>query len=153
MTAHNVIHGILAVAVLLTSATLPADEPPMSWSPEDAELIARVIWSEARGECYEGQLAVAQTIIDRVADGRWGDTVSSVVHWPNQFASPGRLTDELLEVAVAALEGERYLPDYEILFFRMTSSTGDWYSPYIEKIGCHALYGYERPVKPEVWEE
>ncbi|MEY2909484.1 MAG: hypothetical protein RLZZ602_2007, partial [Pseudomonadota bacterium] len=44
--------------------------------------LAVAIYFEARGESIDGQMLVAETIINRVADERWPDTVCEVVKQP-----------------------------------------------------------------------
>lgn len=112
-------------------------------SDTEAELLARILYAECNTESREGRLMVAQCVIDRIESGHWGTTVSNVVYAPGQFASPGRLTDELLDVAEDALAGEHFNEDYTILYFRRTSGTQAWHAPYLGHIGVHAYYGYE----------
>lgn len=52
----------------------------------ERELIERVVAAESRGEPFEGQIAVAQTIKDR--SDLWGMTPVEVVSKPNQYAKP-----------------------------------------------------------------
>lgn len=49
--------------------------------------LASVIYAEARGEPVDGQIAVAQVVINRVFDPRWPDDVCQVAHQPAQFAT------------------------------------------------------------------
>ncbi len=53
-------------------------------SEEEAYMIACVITAEAGYECYEGQLAVANIILNRYASGRYG-SVKEVLYAPGQF--------------------------------------------------------------------
>lgn len=53
-------------------------------SEEEAYMIACVITAEAGYECYEGQLAVANIILNRYASGRYG-SVKDVLYAPGQF--------------------------------------------------------------------
>lgn len=39
---------------------------------------ARTLWQEARGEPLSGQQAVAHVLVNRVHDGRWGNTLAEV---------------------------------------------------------------------------
>lgn len=55
-------------------------------SEEDINLMASILTLECGGESYEGQLAVANVIINRMLSGRWGSTVSDVVYAPYQFS-------------------------------------------------------------------
>ncbi|WP_419827008.1 cell wall hydrolase [Sphingomonas sp.] len=54
-------------------------------TPEDRCLAASVYY-ESKGEPLAGQLAVAQTIINRAKSGRFADSVCGVVKQPGQFS-------------------------------------------------------------------
>ena len=52
-----------------------------------ADILARTIYGEARGEAIEGKAAVANVILNRVSKGGWwGDTIESVCRHPWQFS-------------------------------------------------------------------
>ena len=58
--------------------------------------IALNVWNEARGESYEGQLAVAEVTHRRIEDDRWPSNACDVVYQPWQFewtAKYGSLSD------------------------------------------------------------
>ncbi len=55
-------------------------------SEEDINLLATIVTLESGGESYDGQLAVANVIINRLNSGHWGNTVADVVYAPNQFS-------------------------------------------------------------------
>ena len=52
---------------------------------DDAYLLACLVSMEAGYEPYEGQLAVANVVLNRVKSGSWGSSISSVIYAPNQF--------------------------------------------------------------------
>lgn len=52
----------------------------------DMQITARTLAQEARGEPIDGQQAVAFVIKNRLADGRWGKSLSSVCLWHLQFS-------------------------------------------------------------------
>lgn len=54
---------------------------------DDAELLARVVSAEAKGEPYEGQVAVAAVILNRVSDPRFPNTLAGVVYQTHAFES------------------------------------------------------------------
>lgn len=56
-----------------------------SLSEEDITLIAAIVANEAGSEPYEGQVAVANVVLNRLLSGYWGNTISGVVYAPNQF--------------------------------------------------------------------
>lgn len=114
------------------------------YDQQDAELLARLLYAECRGEPRGGWWLVAQCVMDRLEDGRWGKTVKEVITAKGQFAKPGLVTNELLEVARATLCGEKVFPHYRILYFRRTSSKSDWHASYLRHVGNHAAYGYKR---------
>jgi spore germination cell wall hydrolase CwlJ-like protein len=48
--------------------------------------IAVAVYFEARGESMLGQRAVAEVILNRVADPRWPETACEVIKQKNQFS-------------------------------------------------------------------
>lgn len=48
--------------------------------------LAEVLVYEARGEPDIGKAAVAQVILNRTKDPRWGDSIKEVIHQPHQFS-------------------------------------------------------------------
>lgn len=57
-----------------------------SYSEADIELLAKVISAEARGESYEGQVAVGAVILNRVAHPSFPDSLSGVVYQKGAFS-------------------------------------------------------------------
>ena len=45
----------------------------------DLNLLSHLVYGEARGEIYKGQVAVAATVLNRVADSRFPSTVAGVI--------------------------------------------------------------------------
>jgi len=56
------------------------------YSNEDVTLLAKVISAEARGESYEGQVAVGAVVLNRVAHPSFPDTISGVVYQNGAFS-------------------------------------------------------------------
>jgi len=54
---------------------------------EDLWAIYQTVWGEARSETFQGQLAVAFVILNRVEDPRWPDTAYRVTHDKWQFSA------------------------------------------------------------------
>ncbi|ACL69926.1 cell wall hydrolase [Halothermothrix orenii] len=87
--------GIALLLVLIAklgkaaeSNTEPVDNPSdINLSGEDIELLARVIYAEARGEPYEGQVAVGAVVLNRVESPDFPDTVKEVIFQDGQFSS------------------------------------------------------------------
>lgn len=57
-----------------------------TYSNADVELLGKVISAEARGESYEGQVAVGAVILNRVAHPSFPDSISGVVYQNGAFS-------------------------------------------------------------------
>lgn len=55
-------------------------------SAKDRECLLKNIFYEASGEPIEGKIAVAQITFNRLADGRWGNSICKVVYANKQFS-------------------------------------------------------------------
>ncbi|NHN31871.1 cell wall hydrolase [Paenibacillus sp. S3N08] len=51
------------------------------------EQLARIIYSEARGESFEGQVAVGSVVMNRVQSSEFPDSISEVIFQPGQFTA------------------------------------------------------------------
>lgn len=51
-----------------------------SGNTSDVQLLARAINGEARGEPYEGQVAVGAVILNRVKDSKFPNTIAGVIY-------------------------------------------------------------------------
>lgn len=95
---------------------------------DEINLLAACVMMEA-GNSYEGQLAVANVVINRVNSGLWGSSITSVIYAKGQFpgASNGKLNQFLangpsagaLQAVNDALNGVNNVGDY--LYFNMIS--------------------------------
>jgi len=54
-------------------------------APTARDALARVVYAEAGDQGDSGLAGVVYTILNRLLDGRWGDTVEAVVDAPHQF--------------------------------------------------------------------
>lgn len=71
------------------AVTLP-DIPDIGdpiYDSEDLHLLARIIHGEARGEPYEGQIAVGAVVLNRVKAAGFPNTVREVIFQENQFTA------------------------------------------------------------------
>ena len=83
--------------------------------------ICRVVMNESGGEPYQTQVAVAETIINRVSSDKFPNTVIEVLYQPYQYShyQNGEITDSVREAVKQALEYHTY--DTDMVYFR------DWY--------------------------
>ena len=92
-------------------------------SLDDFELMGKTVFAEAKTEEFEGQVAVAEVILNRVESEDFPDTVEEVIKQDGAFSSWGNgsveaapLDDECLE-AVQDAVNERIFPD-SVVYFR-----------------------------------
>ncbi len=119
-------------------------------SREDLMILARAIYAEARGESFEGQVAIGAVILNRTRDPHFPDSISEVVfqrsHKGYQFSPVGDGTINLspdetaIKAATKALEGHD--PTNGALFFynpRIASDQWIRTLPVITTIGRHVF--------------
>ncbi len=68
------------------------------YTESDLQLLATIISAEARGEPYEGQVAVGAVIMNRIAHPSFPNTLSGVIYQPGAFSC---LNDGGINAAVA----------------------------------------------------
>ena len=112
----------------------------LTW--DEQQLLAKLIWLEARGESKEGQQAVAEVALNRLVSGEYGDTLSEVIYGEGQFRTTPFLDDAeawqaQYEAIDAALEGPSILPMDVMHFATYAENDRVW-----GKIGGHIFcYG------------
>lgn len=60
---------------------------PVSVLADDMELLARVVFAEARGEDFEGQVAVAAVVLNRLRTTGFPKTIRDIIYQPRAFTS------------------------------------------------------------------
>ena len=110
----------------------------LTW--EEQQLLAKLIWLEARGESAKGQQAVAEVVLNRLLSQDYPDTLREVIYEEEQFRSV-----ELLETATPwqaqyealdkALKGPYVLP-LNVYYF----DTQPIYKRVWGTIGRHTFY-------------
>ena len=118
-----------------------------SASYDDTYLLACLVHMEAGAEPYEGKLAVANVVLNRLKSG-YGSTISEVIYAKGQFtgANTGALAnrlakgpnDECMQAAVEALSGVNNIGDYRN-FISLGWANCESYSQYTI-IGNHCFY-------------
>lgn len=117
---------------------------PQGFSQNDIQLMANAVYGEARGEPYEGQVAVAAVILNRVASPSFPDTVSGVIFEPRAFTAvaDGQIwltpNETAKEAVLDAING--WDPSSNALYyFNPDTATSPWIwtRPQIKQIGKH----------------
>ena len=112
----------------------------LTW--EQQQLLAKIIWLEARGESREGQQAVAEVVLNRLVSGKFGDTLEAVIYGEGQFRTAPFLDEAeawqaQYEAIDNALEGPYILPMNVMYFATYPENDQVW-----GKIGGHIFcYG------------
>lgn len=118
---------------------------------QDIECLAKNIYHEARGEPFDGQIAVALVTANRLAAGVFGNTICKVVYAHKQFSwtldKKKKVTDEkawnsALKIAKAVLTKQVYEPKFTAIYFHATTVKPKWAKTktVITKIGNHIFY-------------
>jgi N-acetylmuramoyl-L-alanine amidase len=111
---------------------------------EDRKWMARAVYSEARGEPYKGQVAVAAVIINRMQSDKFPNTAKGVIMQKGAFTAvdDGQIWMEPDSQAYQAVEdaAKGWDPSNNALFyFNPDTATSKWIwsRPQILKIGKH----------------
>lgn len=115
-------------------------------SSNDLQILARAVNGEARGEPYEGQVAVAAVILNRVNHSSFPNTVSGVIYQPGAFTavSDGQINVPIAENSTVYKACQDALNGWDpsggaIYYFNPDTATNKWIwsRPLIVKIGKH----------------
>ncbi|MGZ8997585.1 MAG: cell wall hydrolase [Allosphingosinicella sp.] len=118
------------------------------------DCLAAAVYFEARGEPIEGQLAVAEVVLNRAASGRYPETVCGVVTQPWQFSfvnATGRIPAadrssdawrRAVAVARIAERGASRLLPRDVLWYHAEYVAPSWGRRLARntKIGLHIFY-------------
>lgn len=89
----------------------------------DIKRMAAIIWCEARGESYEGQLAVGTVVMNRVESPRFPNTIEGVISQKGQF-SPYRSGKYALALSMENMQQSCIDAATEVIVNGVR--TGDW---------------------------
>ena len=110
----------------------------------DLDLLARLISAEARGEPYEGQVAVGAVVLNRVEHPSFPNSISGVIYQPGAFSclDDGQFNEPVAESAYRAARDAMngWDPSYgAIYYFNPATATSKWIwsRPLIVNIGKH----------------
>lgn len=117
-----------------------------SGTTSDVQLLARAINGEARGEPYEGQVAVGAVILNRVKAPNFPNTISGVIYQPGAFTavSDGQINVALEDESTVVKAARDALNGWDptggaIYYFNPDTATNKWIwsRPHIKTIGKH----------------
>lgn len=112
----------------------------------DVQLLARAINGEARGEPYEGQVAVGAVILNRVKDSRFPNTIAGVIYQAGAFTAvaDGQINVPIDEDSTVVKAAQDALNGWDptggaVYYFNPDTATNKWIwsRPQIKTIGNH----------------
>ncbi|QQP14016.1 spore cortex-lytic enzyme [Lysinibacillus agricola] len=117
---------------------------PPKYTDKDLQLIANAVYGEARGEPYEGQVAVAAVILNRLESSEFPNTISGIIFQPLAFTAvaDGQIwlepNQRAKEAVLDAMNG--WDPSENALYYfnpKTATSKWIWSRPQIKRIGEH----------------
>ncbi len=129
------------------------EELGISVQDSEIEMLERIVQAEAGGSGYDGMLAVANVVLNRVKYERFPNTVTEVIFANRQFTpvSDGRyytvtVSETAKQVVEDALNGARILGEDVFYFCTPTAPGKGWFETDLRKItyiAPHNFYGYK----------
>lgn len=98
--------------VLMPGQKLWIPKTTISPTQNDAQLLARLVHGEARGEPYAGQVAVAAVALNRVSSNHFPNTLRQVIFQPGAFT--------------AVSDGQFYLPPSTVAWKAALDALAGW---------------------------
>lgn len=139
-------NGLVADGIVgeKTLAALGIKSDYGSYSQNEYMLLARLISAEARGESYEGQVAVGAVVLNRVEHPSFPDTISGVIYQKGAFSClyDGQFDKPVSASAYSAARDALNGLDPSggaIYYFNPSTATNKWIwsRPAITTIGNH----------------
>lgn len=115
-------------------------------STSDVQLMARAINGEARGESYEGQVAVGAVILNRVKSSQFPNTIAGVIYQSGAFTavSDGQINQPIAENSTVYKAARDAMNGWDptggcIYYFNPATATNKWIwsRPLVKTIGKH----------------
>lgn len=112
----------------------------------DIQLMSRAINGEARGEPYEGQVAVGAVILNRVKNSSFPNSISGVIYQSGAFTavSDGQINAPISENSTVYKAAQDAMNGWDptggcIYYFNPNTATNKWIwsRPLVKTIGKH----------------
>ncbi|MPQ26005.1 cell wall hydrolase [Bacillus paralicheniformis] len=122
------------------------EEETTDLTHKEKDLLSRLVHAEAKGESFEGKVAVANVVLNRVEDGRFPDSVKSVIYQRNAFepvlnGSIEKKADrESVEAVEEAVDQNKKETD-ALFFYNPDIASDDWIKTrkVVKRIGNHVF--------------
>lgn len=151
MREKNKITGAIFLLTILVMVLLNFDRnhttvEATNTSESDVQLIARAINGEARGEPYEGQVAVGAVILNRVKSSQFPNTIAGVIYQSGAFTavSDGQINVPISEGSTVYKAARDAMNGWDptggcIYYFNPDTATNKWIwsREHVKTIGKH----------------
>ena len=128
-----IITTFLAVFGILELVQREPVKASSSGNTSDVQLLARAINGEARGEPYEGQVAVGAVILNRVSSPNFPNTIAGVIYEKGAFTavSDGQINVPIAESSTVVKAAQDALNGWDpthgaIYYFNPNTATNSW---------------------------
>ncbi|MCR6545226.1 cell wall hydrolase [Dehalobacterium formicoaceticum] len=129
------------------AAATTASRGAGNYSRSEVMLLARLIHGEARGEAYQGQVAVGAVVLNRVSSTTFPDSISGVIYQKNEFCvvNDGQINLSPNETSIKAAEDAMNGWDPAngaIYYWNPTKAPNNKFlnsRPVVAKIGSHVF--------------
>lgn len=139
---------ITVISVILLTSLMAEENTSYAATSRtsDVQLMARAINGEARGEPYEGQVAVGAVILNRVKNSKFPNTIAGVIYQAGAFTAvaDGQINQPIEEgstVYKAAQDAQNGWDPTNgcIYYFNPQTATNKWIwsRPLVKTIGKH----------------
>ena len=140
------VDGIAAGVQTLKAIGISSTSSDVSYNASERNLLIRIISAEARGEPYEGQVAVGAVIMNRVKHPSFPNTLSGVIYQPGAFTAivDGQFNEPVDPACAGAADAALSGVDPSggaIYYYNPAKTTNQWiYSrEVIKTIGNHVF--------------
>ena len=138
------VDGIAGTKTLNAMGIMSSSNNTSSNSSSDLNLLTRIVYAEARGEIYAGQVAIAAVVLNRVRSSSFPNSIAGVIYQPGAFTAVSDGQINLTPNATARKAAQDALngwdPTYgSIYYFNPNTATSSWIwsRPYVITIGKH----------------
>ncbi len=133
LTADGIVgpKTLAALGISSTSGGSTSQSGGTSYSNTDVNLLARLIYGEARGESFTGQVAVGAVVMNRIKSSSFPNTISGVIYQPYAFTAVAdgqiNLSPDATAIRAAKQAMNGYDPTYGALYYYNPSiATSTW---------------------------
>lgn len=116
----------------------------VTFTKEEIQMMAQLVYGEARGEPLKGKVAVAAVVLNRIASPKFPDTVAGVIFEPGAFTAvrdgqyylqPEKEAYRAVYLAIAGWDPT----NGALYYFNPAKASSDWIwsRPQVARIGSH----------------